>query len=69
MVAKRASRSPNSVRKWVHVASLVATVLNVKRYFVESSAPDAADVGDSLWNEEADTTRSDVHLVMDQYKL
>jgi len=29
---------------------LVATVGNVKRYFIETSAPDAADLGDSLWN-------------------
>jgi len=58
-----------SVHKRVRAASRVATVGNVKRYFIETSAPDAADLGDSLWNEDAATTRSDVNLVMDQYKL
>ena len=50
-------------------APFAATVRDVKRYFIETSAPDAADLGDSLWNEDEDTTRSDRNLVMDQYKL
>lgn len=49
-------------RSWLRSGS-------VKRYFIETSAPDAADVGDSLWNADADATRSDIQLVMDQYKL
>jgi hypothetical protein len=58
-----------SVPKRVRVASRLATVGNVKRYFIETSAPDAAELGDSLWNEDAATTRSNVNIVMDQYKL
>ncbi len=51
------------------MASFMATVGNVKRYFIETSVPDAADLGDSLWNEDDAATRSDLNLVMDQYKL
>jgi hypothetical protein len=58
-----------SVHKRVCIAWLVATVGSVKRYFIETSVPNAADLGDSLWNEDAATTRSDVNLAMDQYKL
>jgi hypothetical protein len=47
----------------------VATVGNVKRYFIETSAPDGADLGDSLRNEDAAATHTNVNLVMDQYKL
>jgi len=41
----------------------------VKQFFVETSVPDAVDLGDKLWNADADATRQDMQLVIEQYKL
>ncbi|WP_345207332.1 RipA family octameric membrane protein [Fodinibacter luteus] len=41
----------------------------MKRYFIETTAPDAADLADTLWNGDAESTHSNLAVVVDQYKL
>src|SRR5262245_3323384 len=41
----------------------------MKQYVMEATAPDAADLGEALWNEDADATRAHMQTVMAQYEL
>jgi hypothetical protein len=43
--------------------------LSVKRYFFEVSAPDATELEGPLWNDGEETPRSNIGMVLEQYKL
>lgn len=56
-----------SVRR--HVVGRTDYGLAVKQYFIETTAPDAADLEDALWNVGEESIKSLLPQVMDQYKL